>query len=332
MKSFETFKNVSANTRPKAADQHSSARIVVVGSANMDLVVHAERLPARGETLLGGVFATFAGGKGANQAVAAARLGASVAMLGCLGRDEFGAQLRSGLQHEHIDTAHLHTADDISSGIAVITVAADGANTIVVSPGANAALTPGHVDAASADIAAAGMLICQLEVPLDTVRHAISVAAKLGTPVLLNPAPAQPLPDALYEQISVLVLNETEAALLADVPVDSPASARVAAARLRAKGVETVIVTLGAEGVWYSTADEEGHLPAPRVDAIDTTAAGDTFVGGFAAERVRGASIRDAIDFGQRAAALSVTRQGAQASIPTHAEVRTQAASAAALR
>ena len=155
----------------------SAAQIVVAGSANMDLVVHAERLPARGETLLGGAFATFAGGKGANQAVAAARLGASVAMLGCVGRDEFGAQLRDGLQRERIGTTHLHTSDRTSSGIAVITVAADGANTIVVSPGANAALTPHHMDAAAADIAAAGMLICQLEVPLDTVQHAMSAAA-----------------------------------------------------------------------------------------------------------------------------------------------------------
>ncbi len=298
----------------------------------MDLVVHGERLPARGETLLGSAFATFAGGKGANQAVAAARLGASVAMLGCIGDDAFGTQLREGLRSEHIDTAHLHTANQTSSGIAVITVAADGANTIVVSPGANAAFTAGHVDAAQDAIDGAAMLICQLEVPLDTVRHAISVAARRGTPVLLNPAPAQPLPDALYRQVSVLVVNETEARLLTDVTVDSPESAREAAARLRAKGVETVIVTLGAAGVWYSTDSEEGHLPAPRVDAIDTTAAGDTFVGGFAAECVRGASIRDAIDFGQRAAALSVTREGAQASIPTQAEVRVQATLAAALR
>jgi ribokinase len=298
----------------------------------MDLVVHSQRLPARGETLLGGAFATYAGGKGANQAVAAARLGASVAMLGCVGGDDFGTQLREGLHREHIDTAHLHTVDDTSSGIAVITVAADGANSIVVSPGANAALTLDHIDAAQGVIAAAGMLICQLEVPLDTVRHAIAAAARLGTPVLLNPAPAQSLPDALYPQVSFLVLNETEAHVLTDVPVDGPASAREAAARLRAKGVETVIVTLGAAGVWYSTPGDEGHLPAPRVDAIDTTAAGDTFVGGFAAERVRGAGIRDAIDFGQRAAALSVTRQGAQASIPTQAEVRAQPAFASAVR
>ncbi|NVH76661.1 ribokinase [Paraburkholderia sp. JPY432] len=315
-----------------STEASSSVRLIVAGSANMDLVVHAERLPARGETLLGGAFATFAGGKGANQAVAAARLGASVAMLGCIGDDDFGAQLRARLDREHIDTAHLQMVNDMSTGIAAITVAADGANTIVVSPGANAALTPAHVDAAQDAIGAAGMLICQLEVPLDTVRHAISVAGRLGTPVLLNPAPAQPLADALYQQVSYMVLNETEAHLLTDVPVDGPASAREAAAHLRAKGVETVIVTLGAEGVWYATTGEEGHLPAPRVDAIDTTAAGDTFVGGFAAERVRGASIRDAIEFGQRAAALSVTRQGAQASIPTQAEVRAQPAFPATVR
>ncbi|SAK93377.1 ribokinase [Caballeronia catudaia] len=320
MSLLKTVQNVSANSR--SVGTRYGARIVVAGSTNMDLVAHSERLPARGETLLGGAFATFAGGKGANQAVAAARLGASVTMLGCIGDDDFGVQLRACLHREGIDTAHLHTADGTSSGIAVITVAADGANTIVVAPGANAALAPGHVDAAQDVIGAAGMLICQLEVPLDTVRHAISVAARSGTPVLLNPAPAQPLPDALYRQVDVLVVNETEAHLLTDVPVDGAASAREAAACLRAKGVETVIVTLGAAGVWYSADAEEGHLAAPRVDAIDTTAAGDTFVGGFAAERVRGASIRDALDFGQRAAALSVTRQGAQASIPTQGEVR----------
>ncbi len=330
MSNPQTPQNVSANIAP--TNRQVPASILVVGSANMDLAVQAKRLPARGETLLGGDLATFGGGKGANQAVAAARLGASVAMLGCLGADDFGVQLRGGLQAEGIDTAHLHTVAGVASGTAVITVAEDGANTIVVSPGANARLAPDHVEAARDAIDAAGLLICQLEVPLDTVLRAVALAARAGTPVLLNPAPAQPLPDALYRQVDFLILNETEAQLLTGLPVDGPAAAREAAACLLAKGVKTVIVTLGAQGAWYARGDEASHLPAPRVEAIDTTAAGDTFVGGFAAEHVRGASLRDAIEFGQQAAALSVTRQGAQASIPTQAEVRARTAPALAAR
>lgn len=305
-------------------ENHDAGHIVVVGSANMDLVVRAPRLPAPGETLLGGGFETCAGGKGANQAVAAARLGASVAMVGCVGDDAFGATLREGLASDCIDTTHVQRMPATPSGIAVITVAADGANTIVVAPGANAQLTPELVDAAGELIADAGMLICQLEVPLDSVRHAIDTAVRHRTPVLLNPAPAQPLPDDLYAQIDVLIVNETEAQVLAGVDVSDAATARRAAQALRNKGACTVIVTLGAGGVWYASPEDEGHLAAPRVDAVDTTAAGDTFAGGFAAARVRGAPLRDAIDFGQRAAALSVMRKGAQTSIPTRAELDAQ--------
>ncbi|KAA1013802.1 ribokinase [Paraburkholderia panacisoli] len=298
--------------------------MVVVGSANMDLVVRAAGLPASGETLLGSGFETCAGGKGANQAIAAARLGASVAMVGCVGDDAFGATLRDALTSDRIDTAHVQRIPATSSGIAMITVAADGANTIVVAPGANARLTPELVDAAGELIAHAGMLICQLEVPLGAVRRAIDTAARHGTPVLLNPAPAQPLPDDLYAQIDVLIVNETEAQVLAGVAVSDAATACRAANALRAKGAHTVIVTLGAGGAWYAGPEGEGHMAAPRVDAVDTTAAGDTFAGGFAAARVRGAPLCDAIAFGQRAAALSVMRKGAQTSIPTRAELDAQ--------
>lgn len=301
--------------------KHDREHIVVVGSANMDLVVHAVRLPASGETLLGGGFETCPGGKGANQAIAAARLGASVAMVGCVGDDAFGATLHDGLTSDRIDTTHVHRLPAVPSGIAMITVAADGANTIVVAPGANARLAPELIDAAGDLIANAGMLICQLEVPLDAVRHAIDAAVRHGTPVLLNPAPAQPLPDDLYPQVDVLIVNETEAQVLAGIPVSDAATARQAANALRAKGARTVLVTLGASGVWCGGPAGEGHTAAPRVDAVDTTAAGDTFAGGFAAARVRGASVSDAIAFAQRAAALSVTRKGAQTSIPTRAEL-----------
>ncbi|HEX7906548.1 MAG TPA: ribokinase [Paraburkholderia sp.] len=298
--------------------------MVVVGSANMDLVVRATRLPASGETLLGSGFETCAGGKGANQAVAAARLGASVAMVGCVGDDAFGATLRDGLANDRIDTVHVQRIPAAASGIAMITVAADGANTIVVAPGANARLTSELVDSASELIAQAGMLICQLEVPFGAIRSAIDIAARHGTPVLLNPAPAQPLPDDLHAQIDVLIVNETEAQVLAGIAVSDTASARRAAHALRAKQARTVIVTLGAGGVWYAGPEGEGHMAAPRVDAVDTTAAGDTFTGGFAAARVRGAPLCDAIAFGQRAAALSVMRKGAQTSIPTRAELDAQ--------
>jgi ribokinase len=314
---------IELNTSDPVAglDRRERGNIVVVGSANMDLVVHAARLPTSGETLLGGGFETCPGGKGANQAIAAARLGASVAMVGCVGDDAFGATLLNGLASDRIDTAHMQRLKAVPSGIAMITVAADGANTIVVAPGANVRLTPELVDAAADLIANAGMLVCQLEVPVDAVRRAVDVAVRHGTAVLLNPAPAQPLPDDLYAQVDFLIVNETEAQALTGIAVSDIAAAREAADALRRKGARTVIVTLGAGGVWYSGPEGESHMTAPRVDAVDTTGAGDTFAGGFAAARVRGAGLSDAIAFAQRAAALSVMKKGAQSSIPMRAEV-----------
>ncbi|HWT37141.1 MAG TPA: ribokinase [Paraburkholderia sp.] len=287
----------------------------------MDLVIHAPRLPSRGETLLGDRFETVHGGKGANQAVATARLGANVAMVGCVGADAFGASLRDALHRERIDGAHVHTISGQPSGIASITVGSDGANSIVVAPGANARLSAAHIDAAADLIARADMLICQLEVPLATVARAIDIAACNGTPVLLNPAPAQPLPDALYGRIDYLLVNETEAALLTDLPVNGVPCARFAADALLGKGVRNVIVTLGAQGVIWAGAQGSGYMAAPAVRAVDTTAAGDTFAGGFAVERASGASMQQSIAFGQRAAAASVTRAGAQTSIPFRAEL-----------
>ncbi|WP_075643805.1 ribokinase [Paraburkholderia monticola] len=306
--------------------------VVVVGSANMDLVVHAPRLPSPGETLLGDRFETVNGGKGANQAVAAARLGANVAnvaMVGCVGTDAFGASLYDALSCERIDLAHVHRIADQPSGIASITVGSDGANSIVVAPGANAQLSTAHVDAAAELIARADMLICQLEVPLASVERAIGIAARNGTPVLLNPAPAQPLDDALYRQIDYLLVNETEAALLTGIPVNSVPCARSAAEALLAKGVRNVLVTLGAQGVIWAGAHGSGQMAAPSVRVVDTTAAGDTFAGGFTVERASGASMQQSIAFGQRAAALSVTRAGAQSSIPFRTELEATSVSLA---
>jgi ribokinase len=295
----------------------------------MDLVVHAPRLPSRGETLLGDRFETVNGGKGANQAVAAARLGAQVAMIGCVGTDGFGTALCDALYRERIDLAHVHLIAGQASGIAAITVSSEGANSIVVAPGANSQLNTAHVDAATDLIARADMLVCQLEVPLATIARAIHIAARNGTPVLLNPAPAQPLPDALYRQIDYLLVNETEAALLTGIPVNGVPCARFAADALLGKGVRNVLVTLGAQGVIWAGEQGSGYMTATSVRVVDTTAAGDTFAGGFAVERANGVPMQQSIAFGQLAAAVSVTRSGAQTSIPFRAELEKHSVSPA---
>ncbi|WP_175908222.1 ribokinase [Burkholderia sp. BCC1640] len=302
-----------------------SPRIAVVGSINVDLVTHAPRLPVPGETLLGTTFRTVHGGKGANQAVAAARLGASVAMIGCVGDDAFGARLHDALVAERIDVTHLHRIDGEATGVATITVDAHGANSIVVVPGANARLDAELIDEARDAIAGAALMVCQLEVPIETVARAIGSAIAHRTPVLLNPAPARPLFDALLARIDYLVVNETEAESLTGIAVGDDVSAVRAAEALRAKGVDNVLVTLGARGVCWRGSAGNGRHRAMAVVAVDTTAAGDTFVGGFAAARASGASMDDAIAFGQRAAAISVTRHGAQTSIPTREEVESMA-------
>ncbi len=296
-------------------------RIVVVGSCNMDLVARVARLPRPGETLAGKGFESLPGGKGANQAVAAARLGARVSIVGCVGADAFGDQLRAALDADGIDTTHLHRRPGVPTGIASITVSDDGLNTIVLAAGANDTLEPGDVQRAEQLIAEASVLLCQLEVPMATVAAAIDIAARHGTRVLLNPAPAVPLDAAMLRGVDFLVPNETEAGLLADMAVGDLASAHQAAEALVALGPKHVLLTLGASGVWLAGGGHSRHFAAPRVSAVDSTAAGDTFIGGFAACLAAGGDHVDAIGFGQKAAALSVTRFGAQASIPSRGEV-----------
>jgi ribokinase len=299
----------------------SAGEVVVVGSLNMDLVARAAHLVVPGETVLGHAFTTAPGGKGANQAVAAARLGARTAMVGCLGDDAFGARLRAGLEADGVDVGGVRTAAGVSTGVAIIVVDDDGRNGIVVVPGANGLVTPGDVDAQEAALAAARVVVLQLEIPLATVEHAARRARALGKTVVLNPAPAQPLPPELLACADLLVPNELEAAALAGVPVTSVEDAVEAGRRLRAAGAGTVLVTLGARGVVTVGADEARHDPAPRVKAVDTTAAGDTFIGGLCAALVRGRPLAAAVAFGQAAAAISVTRAGAQPSIPFRREV-----------
>ncbi|MFM0473821.1 ribokinase [Paraburkholderia strydomiana] len=305
------------------SSNETRARVAVVGSLNMDLVARAPRLPHPGETLAGRTFAQVAGGKGGNQAVAAARLGAQVSMLGCVGADANGAQLRAGLEAEGIDCAAVETGRE-ATGVALIVVDDASQNAIVIVAGSNGEVTPETIARHEAVLAAADVVICQLETPLDTVQAALATARRLGKTVILNPAPATgPLPAEWLPLINYLIPNELEAATLTGLPVGSPEEAATAAAVLRAAGARNVLVTLGPRGVQAAL---EGAAPAlydaPKVKAVDTTAAGDTFIGGFAAQLAQGASVDAAIRFAQRAAALSVTRAGAQPSIPTWAEVK----------
>jgi ribokinase len=288
----------------------------------MDLVTRAPRLPRGGETLIGESFCTIPGGKGANQAVAAARLGAKVSMVGCVGSDAYGQQLRGALLAEGIDCQSVSVVAG-SSGVALIVVDDNSQNAIVIVAGANGVLTPDVLDRFDEVLRGADVIICQLEVPDATVGHALKRGRELGKTVILNPAPAsRPLPADWYACIDYLIPNESEAAVLSGLAVDSLETAEAAATQLLAAGAGKVIVTLGAQGLMFANGASFQHFPAPLVKAVDTTAAGDTFVGGFAAALADGKSEVEAIRFGQVAAALSVTRAGAQPSIPTLLEVQ----------
>ncbi|WP_413042817.1 ribokinase [Pseudomonas sp. YJ42] len=298
------------------------AKVVVVGSLNMDLIVRTPRLPVGGETLAGHGFATAPGGKGANQAVAAARLGADVAMIGCVGDDAYGADLRAGLMAEGIDCSSVMSAPGVPTGIATILVDDAGQNAIIVAAGGNGELTPERLAGHDALLEAADIVIAQLEVPLPTVEATLLRARELSRTVILNPAPATgPLPAHWYGLVDYLIPNESEAALLTGVPVDSPQSALLAAQELLRRGARRVLITLGSQGVLYADDTRHLHLPVQPVVAVDTTAAGDTFVGGFAAALAAGQSLEAAIGLGQQAAALAVTRPGAQPSIPYRHEL-----------
>ena len=295
--------------------------IVVIGSINMDLVLRVPRMPLPGETLTGGAFRTIPGGKGANQAVACARLSGKVAgaqqvaMVGCVGDDAFGATLRSALVGDGIIDSHITTLPGVASGIASILVDDNGQNSIVIAGGANDLLSPAHIDAAKALIEQADIVVLQLETPMATVVHAIKLARSLGKTVVLNPAPAASLPEGVLELVDYLIPNEIEAAMLAGVSPEG-ADAKALAAALQKLGSDNVIITLGSKGVHAALYGGDYTFPAEAVQAVDTTAAGDTFIGGFVAGLASGMDEAEAIQQGQRAAAWSVTKPGAQTSIP----------------
>jgi len=296
------------------------AQIAVVGSLNMDLIVRSPRIPRPGETILGGTFHTAPGGKGANQAVAAARLGGTVAMVGRVGSDAFGDQLLGSLAADGVDAAHV-ARDSAATGIALITVDDAGQNSIVVASGANAHLSPADVDGAASAIAAAGVLLLQLESPPETALRAAELARAHGATVVLNPAPARALPDALLKLVDVLVPNESETSLLTGLPVGDVAQAEAAAEALLRLGVGAVILTLGARGALLAHAGGVEAVPPFPVTPLDTTAAGDAFLGALAVALAEGRPLAEAARWGNAAGALATTRLGAQPSLPTRQEI-----------
>lgn len=296
--------------------------IVVTGSINMDLVVHAAHLPVPGETVLGGNLQTSGGGKGANQAVAAARLGCRTVMLGCLGQDGFGDELYAGLQTAGVDCSCIARLPAVNSGVALIGID-EGTrdNFIIVSGGANRLLHAAEIHARADVIAAAKVLVCQLEVPPDAVHAALLLAHQSGTKTILNAAPYCEFPTEWLQLVDVLILNETEAAQISGLPVHELEEIEHASAVLLGRGVGAVVITLGARGAHYVDAGHRVYYPAYPVHPLDTVGAGDAFVGAFAVALTEGMPPEETLKFSNTVAALATTRAGAQAGMPTRTEV-----------
>jgi ribokinase len=303
--------------------------VLVIGSLNADLVIRAPRFPKPGETVSGGDLLTIPGGKGANQAVAAARQGANAAMVGRVGKDNFAPFLIENLDVNYVNTSHVKV-DDVASGTAIIVVDGNGQNSIVISPGANGKVSPQDVDSAPQ----ANILLLQFEIPMETVFHAAKRYKAKGTTVILNPAPARPIPDDLLAHVDILVPNQTELALLSGVPVTGETSAQRGARELLKRGVQAVIVTLGGEGALLVTSAQAAHIDTYEVEVVDTTAAGDAFIGGLASKLLdlessglplnadqQAVRLQNAVRYGCACGALATTKFGAQPSLPTKEEV-----------
>lgn len=296
-------------------------KLCVLGSINVDHVIRVPYFPKAGETLTGYDYQIAYGGKGANQAVAAARCGANVSFIGAIGDDQIGQTMKQAFEQDGIDTSAISVIQNQSTGLAMIQVADSGQNSIVISSGANADLSEALVEQHKSHIEQADILLMQLESPLQAVNLATKFAKSAGVKVVLNPAPAQPLPDSLLSHIDIITPNETEAEILTGIKVTNEQTAAVAANYFHQLGIETVLITLGSKGVYYSKKGQGEIIPGFRVDAVDTTAAGDTFNGAFVTALLEGKSAKDAIRFAHAAAAISVTRMGAQTAIPRREDV-----------
>lgn len=297
------------------------SKIVVVGSSNTDMIIQVEHIPKPGETIIGGVFSIAAGGKGANQAVAAARAGGNVTLVARVGEDMFGKQAIDGFVKDDIDVGHVKQDSDTPSGVALIFVDKDGENSIAVASGANANVSPADVQAAKDSIASADILLMQLETPLETIQEAAQIANENDVRVILNPAPAQPLSDVILQQVSVLTPNESEAEFLTGITVNNETDAEIAANALFDKGIKTVLITLGSKGALVFDSDYRDLVPGFEIEAVDSTAAGDAFNGALAVALSEGKPLKDAVAFANAAGALSVTKLGAQPSAPSRSEI-----------
>lgn len=298
-------------------------RILVIGSSNIDMVIYADHFPASGETIIGNRFLMSQGGKGANQAVAAVRLGGVVTFVSKVGKDLFGEQTIESLKNEGVDISTVFIDPDHPSGVAMITVDKNAENCIVISPGANMKLNKDDIDKTIAQIKEFDLLLMQLEIPLSTALYAAKLGHELGKKVILNPAPAIALPDELYTYLYMITPNETEAEFLTGIQVTNEKTASQAASLINRKGVEVVIITMGAKGAYLFADGIKKLIPSPKVVAIDTVAAGDTFNAALTVALVEGRNICDAVGFANEAASIAVTRKGAQVSIPFRNELYT---------
>ena len=298
-----------------------SERIVVIGSCNTDMVINTERLPLPGETIIGGNFFMNAGGKGANQAVAAARLGGKVSFIAKVGNDHFGSRSIEQYKSEGIDVEHLLIDNDNPSGVALIMVDAKGENCIAVASGANAMLRTEDIDKAAGQIERGDIVLMQLETPLDTVEYTARIAKGMGKKVILNPAPALHLPDSLLKNLYMLIANETETEHISGITITDMESICRAADVISERGVENVVITLGSKGAFIKENGAYHKVPAIKVKAVDATAAGDTFCGALCVALAENKSILDAVEFANKCASVTVTRMGAQSSLPYRSEI-----------
>jgi len=303
------------------SDFMQGKRIVIVGSCNTDMVIKADRLPIPGETVLGGTFFMNPGGKGANQAVAAARMGGNVTLISKTGNDVFGKQSVMLYNTENIKTDYIFSDPKNPSGVALITVDSFGENCIVVASGANASLSPADIDTAAEAIVNAGIVLMQLEIPIDTVEYVAEMASGRGIKVILNPAPARALSDKLLKNVYILIPNKSEAEILSGIKVTDRQTAIQAADIISAKGVDIVIITLGSQGALIKQHHEVHFVEAVKVDAVDTTAAGDVFCGTVCVGLSEGKTVTEAVEMAAKASAITVTRMGAQSSIPHRSEL-----------